>query len=133
MEEQETLSALRAENARLIALLEKHGIDWRLPAVPAPTPTKDETEHSQLSTDKKLALFRTLFRGRPDVFALRWENRKGEATTERGDGREVTASTTWTSLSGLLQRWLQCCPQSIHDGHQRFGDEFVLFEKRLPQ
>lgn len=30
---------LRAENARLIALLDAHGIEWRLPHEPTPQPT----------------------------------------------------------------------------------------------
>lgn len=30
----------------------------------------------QLGAQEKIALFRRLFAGRPDVFALRWENRK---------------------------------------------------------
>lgn len=31
MPDRATFEALKAENARLIALLESHGIDWRLP------------------------------------------------------------------------------------------------------
>src|SRR5579884_1356519 len=34
------------------------------------------SEHRPLATADKIALFRRLFSGRPDVFALRWENRK---------------------------------------------------------
>lgn len=63
------LSALRAENARLISLLEAHGIEWRLKQqVPV-------EKSSILSTDDKVALFRQLFRGRDDVWALRWESK----------------------------------------------------------
>jgi len=63
---------LRAENARLIALLETHGIDWRAaaPSVVAREPAP-ETELSRLSTEDKVALFRRLFRGRTDVYAAR--------------------------------------------------------------
>lgn len=56
---------LKAENARLIALLEANGIQWRAPlehVSPVSTP-----EPSRLSTDEKVALFRRLFRGRTDV------------------------------------------------------------------
>jgi hypothetical protein len=49
MNAQGDLAVLRAENARLIALLDMHGIAWRLPAEPAvplavepPRPTADE-------------------------------------------------------------------------------------------
>lgn len=67
------LEALRAENARLISLLESHGIEWRLPfrfAAPVPEP-----EPSRLSTGEKVALFRCLFRGRTDVYPVRWETK----------------------------------------------------------
>ena len=71
---------LRAENARLIALLETHGIDWRAaaPSVVAREPAP-ETELSRLSTEDKVALFRRLFRGRTDVYAARWESKNGRS------------------------------------------------------
>lgn len=59
------ISALQAENSRLIALLESHGIEWRLP--PPPAKPVAEQESSRLSTAEKVALFRRLFRGRADV------------------------------------------------------------------
>jgi len=71
MADSDELSALRAENARLIALLESHGIEWRAPQQPSPPPI----EQSRLSTDEKVALFRRLFRGRTDVFPVRWESK----------------------------------------------------------
>ena len=57
------LNRLRAENARLRALLAKHGI------------VVEESTSSVVSTlslEKKVALFRSLFQGREDVFARRW-------------------------------------------------------------
>ncbi|CAH1083163.1 hypothetical protein [Candidatus Nitrotoga sp. 1052] len=36
MIERDQLAALQGENARLIALLEDHGIEWRLPGEPPP-------------------------------------------------------------------------------------------------
>jgi superfamily II DNA or RNA helicase len=65
------LHVLRAENDRLIALLESHGIEWRAPQQ-ASSPA---VEPSRLSTSEKVALFRRLFRGRTDVFPVRWESR----------------------------------------------------------
>jgi hypothetical protein len=64
------LSKLQAENARLIALLESHGIEWRPSKASPPS-----TESSKLSTGDKVALFRRLFRGRTDVFPVRWESK----------------------------------------------------------
>ncbi|WP_346430213.1 hypothetical protein [Cupriavidus basilensis] len=52
MNECDPVAALQAENARLIALLQKHGIEWRLPFVPAPPVPEAET--SRLSTDDKV-------------------------------------------------------------------------------
>lgn len=71
MVESDELTALRAENTRLIALLESHGIEWR----PPPRPATPPAEPSRLSTEEKLALFRRLFRGRTDVYPVRWESK----------------------------------------------------------
>lgn len=79
MIERDPLSELKAENARLIALLEANGIQWRAPleqVSPGSTP-----EPSRLSTDEKVALFRRLFRGRTDVYPIRWE---GKTSTKSG-------------------------------------------------
>lgn len=62
------LAKLRAENDRLVALLDAHGIEWRAPEI-APV----ALELSPLTTEQKLALFRRLFRGRTDVYPVRWE------------------------------------------------------------
>jgi hypothetical protein len=71
MADSDELAALRAENTRLIALLESHGIEWRSPSKPAAPPA----EPSRLSTEEKVALFRRLFRGRTDVYPVRWESK----------------------------------------------------------
>ncbi len=64
--------ALRAENARLIALLESHGIEWR----PSPQPPPSAPEPQRLlSAEAKVALFRRLFRGRIDAYPIRWESK----------------------------------------------------------
>ena len=65
-------TAIEAENARLIALLETNGIDWRLPT--ANTSPHVEPEPA-LSTAEKIAIFRKLFRGRNDVYPIRWESK----------------------------------------------------------
>lgn len=59
------LNRLRAENARLRALLTRHGI-----AADEPEPSSHRKP--MLSLEEKVALFRSLFRGREDVFARRW-------------------------------------------------------------
>lgn len=59
------LNQLRAENARLRALLARYEID-----VEETTPTSPKA--SNLSLAEKVALFRSLFQGRKDLFARRW-------------------------------------------------------------
>ena len=68
-----SVAELQAQNARLIALLDAHSVEWRsretiaeLPASPVAT---------RLSPDEKVALFRSLFRGRTDVYPVRWESK----------------------------------------------------------
>ena len=84
------LAAAQAENARLIAVLESHGIDWRLP--PEPVPAKDTALEIALSKPQKVALFRGLFSGRTDVFPQRWDNKsKGES------GYSPTCANLWVA------------------------------------
>jgi superfamily II DNA or RNA helicase len=68
------LARLRAENARLVALLETHAITWRVPKPAAARPAA-----SPLTTNEKVALFRRLFRGRTDVYPVRWQSKAGKS------------------------------------------------------
>jgi len=73
MVERDPSSELMAENARRIALLEANDIQWRAPlklVPPVSTP-----EPARFSTHEKVALFRRLFRGRTDVYPIRWESK----------------------------------------------------------
>jgi len=70
----DSIAALQAENARLMALLDAHGIDWRVhPPQFTPKPTPEPTT-SRLSPEAKVRLFRDVFRGRTDVYPVRWES-----------------------------------------------------------
>lgn len=62
------LEHLRAENARLRAVLDAHGIDFQR-SLPEPVAPR-QSETSRLSTDEKVALFRRLFQGRTDVYPV---------------------------------------------------------------
>jgi superfamily II DNA or RNA helicase len=81
MSDDDLVEQLRAENARLIALLEAHGVEWRLLAeLPEPEQAVALPPLVPvLNTDEKLALFKRLFRGRADVFPLRWESKAGKS------------------------------------------------------
>jgi hypothetical protein len=83
----DSLAALRAENARLIGLLEAHGIAWR--TTPA-APVAPDVASARLSTDEKVALFGRLFRGRTDVFPVRWE-----AKTSGKSGYSPACANEW--------------------------------------
>lgn len=91
------LIALRAENARLIALLESHGIEWR----PPPQRSLRAQEPSRLSTDEKIALFRRLFRGRTDVFPIRWESK-----TSGKSGYAPACANEWRT--GVCKARMKC-------------------------
>ena len=69
------LTRLRAENARLAGLLETHGIAWHA----SESTAAHAGSPSSLSTDEKVALFGRLFRGRTDVYPIRWESKAGKS------------------------------------------------------
>ena len=71
------LSRLREENERLKALLTAHGVPWECNPRVSQVHSSKEAPSSSLSTSEKIALFRRLFRGRDDVYPVRWESAKG--------------------------------------------------------
>lgn len=77
------IARLRAENARLAALLERHGIACHGPAAPpvtvAPAPELPPVTVTAFTSDDKIALFRRLFHGRTDVYPVRWESKAGKS------------------------------------------------------
>ncbi|WP_260292488.1 TOTE conflict system archaeo-eukaryotic primase domain-containing protein [Sedimenticola hydrogenitrophicus] len=87
---QDELRRLREENARLKALLIRHGIPWEEPITPEPVPAPLEPASvpTHFTTDDKIALFRRLFRGREDVYPQRWESAKGTSGYSPACGNE---------------------------------------------
>lgn len=70
-DEHSVLLNLRKENERLKVLLKEHGISY-----------EDETNVSSsscMTTIEKIALFRRLFKGREDIYALRWQSKDGKS------------------------------------------------------
>ena len=73
-----TLTRLTEENIRLKELLRRHGIDPEPVSrdhsakVATEKPPSPQITHRS-PEDSKIALFRRLFKGRDDVYALRWE------------------------------------------------------------
>lgn len=92
MEKDELLTALLAENQRLRELLVLHGISPDPPEIVAETP---EQAAPVLSETEKIRIFRSLFRGREDVYAVRWERadgRKGYMPRSERDWRAYNAA-----------------------------------------
>jgi hypothetical protein len=88
---------LREENARLRHLLAEHNIPIppnqpaSTPAVKSISPLEDRKERAR----KRVALFRSLFRGREDVYARRWESpdgRSGYTPAARKDWKAINRS-----------------------------------------
>ena len=75
------MQRLREENIRLQCLLQEHGI--QIPAVqsttgiPIATSALPSAHIPVLKAEQRIALFRSLFHGRDDVYAVRWENADG--------------------------------------------------------
>ncbi len=96
---------LREENARLREML---GLAEPLPspqALPV-RPVESSTLTASSSSEAKIELFRSLFRGREDVHARRWESRAGKS------GYTAVCSNEWRS--GVCdKRRVKCaeCPQ----------------------
>ena len=100
MSERDQLAALQGENARLIALLDGHGIEWRLPPEPTPpepAPPATEPESSCFSTAEKMSIFRRLFRGRTDVYPIHWESK-----TTGKSGYAPACGNEW--LAGVCEK-----------------------------
>ena len=76
MTERDSLATLQAENNRLFALLEQHGLEWRLASQqpPCTASTEEPAGLVRYSADAKVAMFRRLFRGRTDVYPVRWDS-----------------------------------------------------------
>ena len=68
---------LREENRLLRGRLEMPVLEVAAPPAAAPAPAG--MVNAKSSPEEKVALFRSLFRGREDVYAVRWEGRQGKA------------------------------------------------------
>jgi hypothetical protein len=75
----ETCRNLEEENGRLRNLLTEHGIVSNSAPITTQRPAEPTPSRSKLSTSEKITLFRSLFRGREDVYAQRWESPDGRS------------------------------------------------------
>jgi len=104
------LDQLRQENAHLIGLLEAHGIAWSAggPARAEPSPISVRpSANGSLSPQEKVALFRHLFRGRGDVYALRWQS-----TSSGRSGYAPACANGWRQ--GICEKPRVACRDCQH-------------------
>ena len=76
----EEVQRLQEENLRLRSLLITHGIpipEVANPTGPSPRISGSESSPKVGTAAQRITLFRSLFRGRDDVYAIRWENADG--------------------------------------------------------
>src|ERR1017187_4709956 len=98
---------LREENARLRRLLAVHSIPIPQLAPEYPPPAKavqivqlvDREERAR----RRIALFRSLFRGREDVYARRWDNDDGRHGYVPAAGRTEHLQYFAAKLAGVAQ------------------------------
>src|SRR5450830_470747 len=99
------IAQLRAENAALKALLAMHGIAAP-PAMVAAAPVI-QRDSSQLSPEAKVKLFRRLFRGREDIYPVRWISK----TTEK-PGYSPVCANEWRR--GICEKPRIKCSECSH-------------------
>jgi hypothetical protein len=106
-----------AELARLRALLDEHRIAWRRQAE-QPTAPPPDLHGSRLTTAAKVALIRRLFRGREDVFALRWES-----STSHKSGYAPACANEWRP--GVCEKPRIACSVCQHRALRPLTDQVI--------
>lgn len=107
---QEENERLRVENKRLKKVLESFSVKLasslhcQTPSIGKPPDPDDATATAPRPKIEKVRLFRDLFRGRDDVFAIRWENRSGKF------GYSPACANEWDPV--LCRKPCSRCPNS---------------------
>ena len=103
------LTALERERAEVVAEIDalRSAHDARTAAVKVvPSGRADDPTNRNSPIEKKIALFRRLFRGRSDVFPIRWENR----TTGRSGYAPACANEWQPGICGKPKVKCSACP-----------------------
>lgn len=124
---------LRQENSRLRALLNQRTPYSKDPLVAVPrdcseTPQSSadrttilaETAKSELSVAEKIALFRSLFRGRDDTYAVRWEGTNGKsgyspASIKDWDALRLVPKSEWKKRDKQTRQLLSLTDDALHN------------------
>jgi hypothetical protein len=108
---------LRQENSRLYALLNQpvHSAG----AVDKPT-ILAETAKPELSVSEKITLFRSLFRGRDDIYAVRWEGANGKsgyspASLKDWDALRLVPRSEWKKRDKETRKLLPLTDEAAHN------------------
>jgi hypothetical protein len=124
---------LRGENARLRELLNQQTEHSKDPLIvagkvgpeltqgsPERTPLRNESVAPELSVAGKVALFRSLFRGRDDVYAIRWESETGKsgyspASIRDWDALRLIPKSEWKKKDKETRQLLPLTDAAVHN------------------
>jgi len=100
------LNELEEEKQQLIALKEELQKPKRIPSIP-----------ESFSPEQKIAIFRSLFRGRTDIFANRWQNQQGRS------GYSVACNNEW--IKGICNKPRIKCQDCSHRQFSELSDQVI--------
>ena len=100
------LTELEHEKQQLISLREKLQQPGLIPSI-----------SESLSPEQKISIFRSLFRGRTDIFANRWQNRQGRS------GYSVACNNEW--VQGVCQKPRVKCQDCNHRQFTELKDQVI--------
>ena len=110
---------LRAENKSLRAMIQARAPGKATAAIPeAPRLGPPDTSvHHNSPTAEKVALFRSLFRGREDIYPLRWESKTGRT------GYSPACANEW--ISGICEKPRIKCTDCPNQAFVAVSDESI--------
>jgi hypothetical protein len=87
---------------------------------PVNTSTPAKTANVELPVAEKIALFRSLFRGRDDVYAVRWEAANGKsgyspASIKDWDALRLVPKSEWKKRDKETRQLLPLTGEALHD------------------
>ena len=116
------LHDLEEENSMLRSLLFKHGIAYEEAkletVVLAPKSEKQDSAMHRLSLQEKVELFRSLFKGREDVFSKRWYS-----DTSKKSGYQPVCEREWNR---------EFCDKRKHESCTVIREHELPMSDRLP-
>lgn len=112
---------LRSENEGLRALIEGREVREPRPVQSAgiASSAADASVRQDSATADKVALFRSLFRGREDIYPIRWESKTGRT------GYSPACSNEW--IPGICEKPRIKCTDCLNQAFPPFSDQ-VIFE-----